>query len=106
MVNDILNASGVQHRRGRFTSPPPGTYAAFFDNVTLDGPDEHPEWVEKHSVMVELYAPAPDPAAEAAVEAAISAAGLKYVKQDRFWIQTEQIYQTIYEFSYTKKRRF
>lgn len=105
MVNDILKASGVQHRRGRFTHPPKGTYAVFFDNVTLDGPDDHPEWVEKHAVMVELYAPAPDDLAEAAMEAAISAAGLKYEKQDRYWIQAEQMYQTIYEFSYIKKRR-
>lgn len=105
MVNDILKASGVQHRRGRFPSPPGGTYAVFFDNVTLDGPDEYPEWVEKHAVMVELYEPAPDDAAEAAIEAAISAVGLKYEKQDRYWLQTEQMYQVIYEFSYTKKRR-
>lgn len=105
MVNDILNASGVQHRRGRFLHPPRGTYAVFFDNVTTDGPDEHPEWVENHDVMVELYEPAPDDAAEADMEAAISAAGLEYEKQDRFWLQTEQMYQVIYEFSYIKKRR-
>lgn len=105
MVNDILKASGVQHRRGRFTHPPKGTYAVFFDNVTLDGPDGHPEWVENHSVMVELYEPAPDDAAETAMEAAIAAAGLEYEKQDRYWLQTEQMYQVIYEFSFIEKVR-
>lgn len=105
MVNDILKASGVQHRRGRFPHPPKGAYAVFFDNVTLDGPDGHPEWVEKHSVMVELYEPAPDDAAEAAMEAAIAAAGLQWEKQDRYWLQTEQMYQVIYEFSFIEKVR-
>ena len=104
MVNDILNASGVQHRRGRFPHPPKGTYAVFFDNVTTDGPDGLP-WIKRHDVMVELYEPAPDDAAEAAMEAAISAAGLQWEKQDRYWLQTEQMYQVIYEFSYTEKRR-
>ena len=105
MVNDILNASGVQYRRGRFPHPPKGAYAVFFDNVTTDGPDGLP-WIKRHDVMVELYEPAPDDAAEASMEAAISAAGLQWEKQDRYWLQTEQMYQVIYEFSYTEKRRF
>lgn len=104
MVKDILNASGVQHRRGRFPSPPPGTYAVFFDNVTTDGPDGLP-WIKWHDIMVELYEPSPDDAAEAAMEAAISAAGLQWEKQDRYWLQTEQMYQVIYEFTYFEKRR-
>lgn len=104
MVNDILNASGVQHRRGRFPHPPKGTYAVFFDNVTTDGPDGLPR-IKRHDVMVELYEPAPDDAAEASMEAAISAAGLQWKKQDRYWLQTEQMYQVIYEFSFIEKVR-
>lgn len=104
MVRDILAAAGISHRRGRFTAPKPATYAVYTDDVTTDGPDNMP-LVLQHDVTVELYEDRPDDAAEAALEAAISAAGLQWTKQDRYWLQTEQMYQLIYEFTYYEKRR-
>ena len=40
-----------------------------------------------------------------AVSAGLSARGLEWSKHERIWIQSEQMYQTIYEFEYTEKRR-
>lgn len=54
---------------------------------------------------MELYETKPDDAAEIAMEAALTAAGVQWTKQDRYWIETEQLYQVIYEFDYTEKRR-
>ncbi len=105
MVSDILTASGIAFRRARFTSRAPATYAVYMDDVTATGSDNAETLVLRHDITVELYESKPDDAAEAALEAAIKAAGLVWAKQDRYWLQSEQLYQVIYEFSYFEKRR-
>lgn len=103
MVNTILKASGVKFRRARFVDPPAETYAIYLDDVTATGPDHMPARIFTHDVTVEVYEPRPDDAAEAAIEAAITAQGIPWTKQDRYWLQTEQRYQVVYEFSYIVK---
>ena len=104
MVVDILTAAGVRFRATRFPQPPQDTYAVYMDDVSTDGPDGINS-VLTHDYTVEVYEPTPDEAAEAAIEAAIDAAGLRWTKQSRYWLQDEQRYQVIYEFSYIEKRR-
>lgn len=106
MISEILTAAGIaHHRRSRFPKPPDGTYAVWSDDIESDGPDGMPPAIFYHSVTVELYEPRPDDAAELAMEAQLGARGLHWTKQDRYWISSEQLYQVIYEFSYTEKRR-
>ena len=104
MVNNILTQAGVNYRRTRFPQPPAGTYAVYMDDVSTDGPDDL-NLIQTHDITVELYEPAPDDATEAAIEEAMDAAGVRWQKQDRFWIQEEQRYQVVYEFTYFTKRR-
>ena len=104
MVNKILTAAGIPHRRGKYTGKA-STYAVYFDDVETDGPDGLPFLMLRHSATVELYENAPDDKAEAAIENAISAEGLQWTKQDRYWLQNEQLYQVVYEFDYIEKRR-
>ena len=104
MVNKIMTAAGIPFRRSRFPKPPAGTYAVYLDDVATDGPDGQVR-ILTHSITLELYTPQPNDAAEAAVEDAITAAGLQWRKEDRYWLQTEQLYQTVYEFEYIEKRR-
>lgn len=105
MTPEILTAAGITHRRGRFLKPPAGTHAVWTDDIDTDGPDGMPPGIYHHSVTVELYEFKPDDAAEASLEAQMSAQGLHWTKQDRYWITSEQMYQVIYEYSYTEKRR-
>lgn len=114
MFEEILAAAGIKERGNRFTKPPAGTYAVWFDDIDTDGPDilppvafkyGMPPAVVKHSARLEVYEPKKDDAALAALEAQLSARGLHWIKHDRVWIQSEQMYQTIYEFTYTEKRR-
>lgn len=102
MTETILNAAGVPFRRSRFSQPPKGTYAVYMDDVETDGPDGINR-IFNHDVTVEVYEPKPDDKTEAAIEAALDAQGLHYTKQDRYWLQDEQRYQVIYEFSYIIK---
>lgn len=110
MTKDILTASGVPFRRSHFFKPPAGTYAVYFDDVETDGADRVTPataaglpCIYRHNVSVELYAPALDPLAEAAVESQILARGLTFHKEDAYWLQDVQRFQTVYTFSYTSK---
>ena len=105
MVNKILKASGVPYRRGRFTAGKVKTYAVYTDDKSTDGSDGAEVLVVRHDIIVELYEDKPDDASEAAIERAITAAGLQWTKQDRYWLQTEQQYQVVYEFYYFEKVR-
>ena len=103
MIDIILKAAGIDYRRTRFPKPPAGTYAVYMDDISTDGPDGINR-IFTYDYTVEVYEPKPDDAAEAAIEAAINAAGLQWTKQDRYWLQDEQRYQVIYEFTHREKR--
>lgn len=112
MIENILKAAGVQHRRARFPEPPAETYAVYFDDVESEGADPVSSplpgglpRIYHHSARVELYEPKPDDAAEIAIEAELDAAGVEWSKEDRYWLQDVQRYQVLYEFEITTKRR-
>lgn len=108
MIKNILTAAGLVEyetfRRSRFPAPPAGSYAVYFDDVETDGSDFE-NLLKIHNYTVELYESAPDDALEEAIEAALDAQGIRWTKQDRYWLQEEQRYQVIYEFEYIEKRR-
>ena len=104
MVNEILDAVGVQYRETRFRSPPAGTYAVYMDDVSTDGPDGL-NLIRIHDITIELYESTPDDETEGALEAAMDAKGVRWTKQTRYWLTEEQRYQVIYEFTYYTKRR-
>lgn len=104
MITTILSSTGLPYRKTRFVKPPAGTYVVYMDDIETDGPDGQAS-IWTHGVTLEVYESKPDDAAESAIEDAITAAGLRWRKQDRYWLQTEQRYQVIYEFEYIEKRR-
>lgn len=111
MIENILTAAGLLHRKARHPSPPEGTYAVYFDNVGTDGADRVTHTgaglphIYRHDAEVQIYATKPDPAAEEALEAVLDAEGIEWTKQDCYWLQDVQRYQTVYNFSYTSKSR-
>jgi hypothetical protein len=110
VTKEILVAAGVLHRQGRFLKPPEGTYAVYFDDIDSDGADSVPSvtglpGVYHRTGRIELYEPKPDDETEAALEAELNARSISWSKEDRFWLQDVQRYQTLYELNYTEKRR-
>lgn len=107
MVNKILTGagfvSGKTYIETRFLKPPKTTYAIYNDTKTVRGPD-YVNAITEHEVNIELYEYAPDPASEAAIEAQLDAVGMPYIKQNRYWINEQQLFQVIYEFNYLEKR--
>lgn len=102
MVKSILKATRIPYKETRFLKPPKSTYAVYNDAIERRGGD-HINLVTQHDISLELYEYEPDPMSEKAIENQLDALGIEYVKQPRYWLQTEQIYQVVYDFSYIEK---
>lgn len=108
MVREILTAAGFVEnetfKATRFLVPPKDvTYAIFFDAIKGRGADNL-NLIAEHTVTIEVYEYVPDPESEAAIEAQFDAIGQEYEKSERYWINEEQIYMTVYSFYYVSKK--
>lgn len=106
MVNKILTSAGFEEnktfRETRFLKPPKTSYAVYMDSFTRRGADGL-NLIKDHDYTIELYSYTPDPDAEYRIEAALDEFGLEYDKADRYWLQSEQLYQVVYTFNYVEK---
>lgn len=106
MVDKILTGAGFvlnkTYKETRFLQPPSKTYAIYNDLYNRRGADDL-NLLTEHTITIELYEYSPDPEAEKRIEDQFDALGVEYSRQDRYWIQEEQLYQVIYEFDYIKK---
>lgn len=106
MVNEVLTGAGFiknkTYKETRFLKPPAVTYAVYMDSFTRYGADGL-NLIKDHDYTIELYSYYPDPDAESRIESSFDALGLEYDKDDRYWIQEEQIYQVVYTFKHIEK---
>ena len=106
MVKKILTGAGFVEGKTfietQFISPPKTTYAVFHDSFTRRGADGL-NLLKEHEYTIELYSEFGDPGAEARIEAILDFYGIEYDKDDRYWIQSEQLYQTVYRFNFIEK---
>lgn len=106
MVNEILTAAGFvdgkTYKESRFIRPPRQTFIVFNDSFESRGTDDFNK-IREHDISLEMYQYAPDSNAERRIENELDIRGIEYQKQSRYWIESEQLYQVIYEFSYIEK---
>ena len=106
MVKKVLTGAGFEEgktfKETRFLKPPKTTYAVYMDSFTRRGADGL-NLIKDHDYTIELYSYTPDPEAEARIEAILDELGLEYDKNDRYWIQEEQLYQVVYTFRFVEK---
>lgn len=106
MINKILTDAGFvlnkTYKETRFLTPPRSTYAIYNDSQYVRGGDNI-NLIREHDVTIEVYMYSPDPTTEKNIEKQFNLHGLEYEKQERYWIQEEQLYQVIYEFSFIEK---
>lgn len=106
MVKKVLTGAGFVENKTfketRFLRPPKSTYAVYMDSFERRGADSVNLIIE-HSYTIELYSTVPDPDAEKRIEDMLDSLGIAFEKQARYWIDEEQIYQTVYEFDYIEK---
>ena len=105
MVKEILDVTGIPYRETRFLTPPKTTYAVYMDAVDRRGGDNI-NLISQHDVTIELYEYKPDPNAERLIETTLDALGIEYTKQPRYFIQEEQLYQVVYDFTFIQKGGF
>lgn len=106
MVDKILTGAGFvlnkTYKETRFLKPPQVTYAVYNDSVMVRGGD-YVNCIKEHDTTIELYEYTPDKDAEVRIEEQLDLLGLEYEKQERYFIQEEQLYQVIYNFNYIEK---
>lgn len=106
MVKRVLTAAGFVEnktfRETRFLTPPKTTYAVYMDSFTRKGADGL-NLLKVHTYTIEVYSYKMDPDAEARIEAILDSFGIEYEKDDRYWIQSEQLYQVVYTFNFIEK---
>lgn len=106
MVKQVLIGAGFEEgktfKETRFLKPPKSTYVVYMDSYTRRGADGL-NLIKDHDYTIELYSNTPDPEAEARIEASLDKLGLEYGKDDRYWIQEEQLYQVVYTFNFIEK---
>lgn len=106
MVRKVLTGAGFVEgetfKETRFLKPPKTTYAVFEDSFNRRGADGL-NLLKDHTATIELYSYTADPDAEHRIEKILDDLGIEFDKDTRYWIQSEQLYQTIYTFSYIEK---
>lgn len=106
MVKQVLTAAGFKENKTfkatRFITPPKTSYAVYMDSFTRRGAD-NTNLIKDHTYTIELYCYNPDPGSEKKIEESLDSFGLEYEKADRYWIQEEQLYQTVYTFNFVEK---
>lgn len=98
MVKNILDQANIKNCETRFIQPPQTTYAVYHDSYNAGGADNM-NLFKEHDYTIELYSYEVDKDAEKRIEAILKERGIDYEKQERYWIEEEQLYQVIYEFS-------
>lgn len=106
MVKKILTGAGFEEgktfKETRFLKPPKTTYAVFMVSVSRRGGDGI-NLIKENANTIELYSYKPDPTAEAKIEKMFDDLGVEYDKEPRYWLETEQLYQVIYNFNSIEK---
>lgn len=106
MVKQILTGAGFVEgktfKETRFLTPPETTYAVFMDSVKRRGADGV-NLITEHTYTIELYSYKADPTAEAKIEKMFDTLGVEYGKSERYWLDTEQLYQVVYTFYFIEK---
>lgn len=106
MVKKILTVAGFVEgetfKETRFISPPKTTYAVYTDSFTGRGADNI-NLIKEHDYSIELYSYNLDPDAETRIEEMLNNLGIEFDKSERYWLESEQLYEVVYTFNFIEK---
>ncbi len=110
LINDILTKAGFieneTFKQTCFKYPPKNDYCIYIDDVFSHGDDKKIR-ISEHNITFELYSRTPPTESEKKIESALKFYSSNflngYKKQSRMWLETEQLYQTVYEFDFIIK---
>lgn len=106
MVKKILAGAGFVENKTfketRFLTPPKSTYAVYTDSFTCRGADGLNK-IKEHEYTIEMYSSKRDKKSEAKIESMFDTLGIEYDKEPAYWLNEEQLYQTVYLFNHIEK---
>ena len=101
-LKNFLSSSGIPFEDTAWTQPPGETYGVFLDNSENRGADDK-ICISEHTVTVEIYSELVDNEAKAKIEKLFLDNAIAFSYFGRTWIDSERMYQTAWEFSFTEK---
>jgi hypothetical protein len=106
MVKTLLTEAGFiegkTFKETRFLKPPKTSYCIYLDNFTRRGGDSV-NLIKEHDYTIELYSYSVDVEAETNIELALAGHAIDYDRSERYWLDSEQLYQVVYTFNYIEK---
>ena len=102
-VVDLMREMGLPFTACAFNNPPDDTYAVYNEEITRRGADLV-NCITEHEVTIEVYAyDFADERAVLRVAAVLDRHALPYKKYETTYINSEHLFQTRFELSFTSK---
>ena len=102
IVRNILEGL-CEYKETKFKNPPSTDYSVWNDTKRTYGADNK-NLIEEHNVSIELYEYSPNNELEDKIEARFDDLAISYIKQERYWLDSEKLYQIVYEFTYVIRK--
>lgn len=103
LVASILEETGLSFTAVAFNNPPNETYAIYNEEITRRGADTM-NCISEHDVSMEVYSyDFYDDEAVRMVASVLDRRAIEYKKYDTTFINSEHLYCTRFEFSFTTK---
>jgi len=100
-IKEWLEAIGLKVSEEEFSMPPPFPYIIFRDATGISGSDNR-NCIADRGISVELYSLKVDHISEQSIENLLNEKPVSF-KRDRVWIDTEKMFETIYDFNFVEK---
>ena len=97
-----LKTTGIPFKNLYWQKAPAYPYG-IYDDVTLHRGDDEKLRVVEHNTSLELYSEKIDANAEKKIEEWLEGKGFEFEK-NRYWIESEKHFQTVYDFEFIEKK--
>lgn len=100
-VKSWLETTGMKVAENHFNKPPALPYVVFLESGNFGGADSK-NCVANRNITIELYSDKINKTEEAKIEALLNYRAIEYLK-DRTWLDSERLFQTMYDFNLLEK---
>lgn len=100
-IKSWLETIGLKVAEERFLEPPPLPYIIFTSDANVRGADNK-NCISNRTISIELYSVEVDHISEKLIEDLLNEKAIEY-KNDRTWIDTEEFFQSVYDFNLVEK---
>lgn len=101
VIKTWLETTGLKVAEQRFVKPPPLPYIIFLENIDVSGADNK-NCIANRGIGIELYTAKVDHISEKLIEDLLNAKVINYTK-DGTWLDTEMMFETMYDFNFIEK---